>query len=309
MIRFGEGEAEHPTIRAFGCGGAGCNIVKELAEQKLPGVEPIFLNMGHELDAAHYNHAMTVTLDLDHKMANEPKHAEAATWRAHETLTELIRGTHLAFIICGLGGTTGSGAAPALAEILKKEKKVAVALTVHPFRIEGHRRERNTRWCIERLKDHAHGIVCIHNDKLMTLAPDISFGQALQVTNRMALMPVMDIAALATKKDMRNIRAALDCSEIHIGFGGSNRDLGLHRSIDEVKESLMPGPCHSIQDCDKAILSVRMGPGLLKKDAENLAGIVAAELHPKAKVLWGTIEDDTLGHGIRIMSIIGKGRE
>lgn len=307
-IIFGEGGLEHPHMTAIGCGGAGCNIAKGLAALDIPGLEVFFLNQQRELASQHHHESAIVPLDLDHRKVSEPKHAEAATWVKHSALKEILKGSHLTFIICGLGGVTGSGAAPAVAEMARSHRNITVALTVHPFKIEGPRRASNTQWCLERLRDKAHGIVSIHNEKLMTLAPNISFGQALQVTNQMALMPIREIATLATKDDLRSIRHILECDDIHIGFGGSDRRIGLAKASEEVIESLMPGPGPDDRGCDRGLITIRAGPDVMDHEIENLVGILVAELHPKGKVLWGVIRDEALGHAVRMMAIMGTSR-
>lgn len=311
-MTFGEGSPEHPSIKVIGCGGAGCNIVRELGAYNIPHLQRAYLNQRKELKPHHFNEAHTIPLELDHRTDTEPEHAEAATWREHEHIKKFFEGgphgTHLTFIVCGLGGMTGSGAAPALAEIARSHESVTVALTVHPFKIEGPRREKNTKWCMERLVLRAHSVVCIHNDKLMAIAPNISFAQALQVTNQMALMPITEISMLATRDDLKNLKHVLDCTEVHIGFGGGDLKGGLTAAVDEVMGSFMPGTSHKKDEWDRALITVRAGPDVPDSDLENIVGCISAELHPHSKVLWGTIRDDTMDGDVKIMALVGRGR-
>lgn len=314
-MTFGEGSPERPTIKVIGCGGAGCNIVRELGAYNIPGLHRAFLNQSKELKPHHFQEGHTIPLDLDHRTDVHPEHAEAATWRQHERIKGFFEGphaNHIAFIVCGLGGTTGSGAAPALAEIARSHRSVTVALTVHPFKIEGLRREDNTRWSMERLVSRAHGIVCIHNDKLMSIAPNLSFSQALQVTNQMALMPVTEVAALATKSDLGNLRHILNCTELHIGFGGGDMRQGLSVTVDEVAQSFMPGPPKDDkkkEPWDRALVTVRAGPDVPDRDIDNLVGCITGELHSHSKVLWGAIRDSSMGDDVKVMALMGKGRK
>jgi cell division protein FtsZ len=279
----------------------------------MPHLQRAYLNQSWELKPHHFEDAHTIPLELDHRTDTEPEHAEAATWRQHEQIKKFFeggpRGTHLTFIVCGLGGMTGSGAAPALAEIARSHKSVTVALTVHPFKLEGPRREKNTRWCMERLATRAHSIICIHNDKLLAIAPHISFAQALQVTNKMAIMPITEIAMLATRDDLGSLRHVLDCTEVHIGFGGSDLRSGLTAAVDEVMGSFMPGPSKDKKEWDRALITVRAGPEVQDKDIENIVGCITAELHPHGKVLWGAIRDDTIGGDVKVMALVGRGRK
>lgn len=303
----------HPSIKVIGCGGAGCNIVRELGASGIPHLQRAYLNQRHELKPHHSEEGHTIPVDLDHRVDTEPEHAEAATWREHEHIKKFFEGgphgTHLTFIVCGLGGMTGSGAAPALAEIARSHRSVTVALTVHPFKLEGPRREKNTKWSMERLATRAHSIICIHNDKLMAIAPNLSFAQALQVTNRMALMPITEISMLATRDDLPGLRTVLDCTEVHIGFGAGELRSGLSAAVDEVMGSFMPGPPQDKKQWDRALITVRAGPAIPDKDIENIVGCITAELHPHGKVLWGSIRDDTMGEDVKIMALVGKGRK
>jgi cell division protein FtsZ len=304
---FGEGEQEHPTISVIGCGGAGCNIVRSLQTLQIPGMTFVYLNHRDELKPEHYQEATTIPLEMTHLKAETPEHAEEATWRKYSSLGNVLKGSMLTFLVCGLGGTTGSGSAPAVAEIARSHKTVTVALTIHPFKIEGPRRSRNTQWSMDRLRTHAHGVVTIHNEKLMTLAPDISFGQALQVTNRMAALPIQEIGTLATRGDIKKVRHVFSCPELHIGFGGSDRRAGYVNALNEVSESMMPGPSLRAKDWDRGLITVRAGPDVLDTEIDHLVGAISGELHPKGKVLWGMIRDDTMADAIRVMAIMGKG--
>jgi len=308
-LTFGDGEQKHPLISVIGCGGAGCNIVQKLAPLQIPGLDLIYLNHRDHLKPELIDHANTIPLEMGHLKSHAPEHAEEATWRRYEHLGNVLKPSHLTFIVCGLGGTTGSGAAPAVAEMARTHKTVTVALAIHPFNVEGPKRTRNSSWCLERLRTHAHGIVSIQNQKLMTLAPNISFGQALEVTNQMAMMPIQEISTLATRADIKKIRHALSCTEIHIGFGGATRRTGFVNAIHEVSESLMPGPSHKAQNWDRGLITVRAGPDVFDNEVEHLVGSIAGDLHPKGKVLWGRIGDDTMSDSIRIMAILGKSRE
>jgi len=312
-VAFGEGSAEHPSIKVIGCGGAGCNIVRELGSYNIPHLQRAFLNQRRELRPHHFEEAHTISLELDHRTDSEPEHAEAATWREHERIKSFFEGpshgSNLTFIVCGLGGMTGSGAAPALAEIARSQKAVTIALTVHPFRLEGPRREHNTKWCMEKLASRAHSIVCIHNDKLMTIAPNLSFSQALQVTNQMTLMPITEIAALATREDLKNLRHVLDCTEVHIGFGGGDLRGGLTAAVDEVMGGFMPGATHRKDEWDRALVTVRAGPTIPDRDIENIVGCIGAELHPHGKLLWGAIRDEDMEGDVKVMAIVGRGRK
>jgi cell division protein FtsZ len=307
MLTFGGDEAEHPVIRVVGCGGAGCNIIRELSASQVPQMELVFLNHDHELKDEQAHQATPVGLNYKHVMAPGPEHAEEATWRRFGNLGKVLKGADLTFIVCGLGGTTGSGSAPAVAEMSRAQNAVTLALTVHPFNIEGVRRSRNTQWCLDRLRSQAHSVVCIQNEKLMSIAPDISFGQALAVTNKMALMPIQEIAAIATRADIGKILKVMDCDEVHIGFGGGNRKDGLAAAVNEVVDSLMPGPKAEAKNWDRGLITVRAGPDITDEEVEHMVGSIAGELHPDGTVLWGVIRDDGMGDMVRIMTILGKG--
>jgi cell division GTPase FtsZ len=162
---------------------------------------------------------------------------------------------------------------------------------------------------MDKLASRAHSVVCIHNDKLMTLAPNLSFAQALQVTNQMALMPITEISTLATRDDLKNLRHVLDCTEVHIGFGGGDLHTGLSAAVDEVMGGLMPGPTYKKDEWDRALVTIRAGPAIPNKDIQNIVGCIGAELHPHGKVLWGAIRDDDMDQDVKVMALVGRGRK
>jgi cell division protein FtsZ len=294
-------------MRVVGCGGAGCNIVRELSSDQVPSMELVFLNHDHELKGEQSHQAKPVGLNYKHVKAPGPEHAEEATWRRFSHLGGVFKGAHMTFIVCGLGGTTGSGSAPAVAEMSRAQNAVTMALTLHPFNIEGARRSRNTKWCLDRLRKQAHSVVCIQNEKLMSIAPNISFGQALAVTNKMAMMPIQEISTLATKADITKIRSVIDCDEAHVGFGGGNKKTGLAEAVEEVIDSLMPGPRINAKNWDRGLITVRAGPDITDDEVENIIGSIAGEMHPDGNILWGLIREEDMGDKVRIMTLLGKG--
>jgi cell division protein FtsZ len=308
IVSFGEAAETHerPRIRVFGCGGAGCNILELLHEEKLQGIEKVAVNRHLEERKASIIGASHIPIEIRGSFfeGSEPDHAETAAWNKHQHIEKSLQDTDLAFILCGLGGVTGTGTAPAVASMAKSKKVFTVALAVQPFSMEGVRRARNREWGMNNLNKHAHAVVSIENDRLLRVAPDASFGDALKVCNMLAMVLIREISSLLTRNDLKAFRDVIECREVKIGYGLGNYKVGLTGMVDDVMDSLMPEG--NISEADRALIMVRTSDDIPFNAVENLVGCLASEMKREGKVLWGRIMDNELGDEIHLVALFGK---
>jgi cell division protein FtsZ len=314
-LTFGGGAARvesglRPVVRVVGVGGAGCNIVGSLADLGLGHVEPVAINTDAQslLGLRCRKILIGRTITGGRGAAGNPAMGEAAVNAEMEKLRAVLQGTEVLFIICGLGGGTGTGAAPILACLGREMGALVVVLTVHPFRAEGRTRNQAASGGLERLRDTADVVVMVRNDKLVEEFPDLNFQEALRVADHLLLNPVKSIAQLLTREDLPNLRKVLQIRDLaHLGFGEASIHLGPRMVIHDAVSSLMPQG--DISGHDRALAVIHCPPGLKEDDLHRFIRELHLFIHLDARIMWGPIMDPALHDEVRIMTIVGRARE
>ena len=212
------------------------------------------------------------------------------------------------FLICGLGGGTGTGASPPIARIAKDMGALVVALTVHPFRAEGSTRNHIARLGLEKLRDVADVVLVVHNDKLVEDYPNMKFQDALSVADNLLLNPVKSITQLLTREDLPNLRKVLQIRDVaHLGFGEASVKLGPRGVIKDAVDSLMPQG--DISGHDRALAVIHCPPGYKDQELHRFIQELHLFIHCDAQIMWGPIVDPSLEDEIRIMAIVGRARD
>ncbi len=314
-LTFGGGAARveaglRPVVRVVGVGGAGCNIVGLLAGQGLRHVEPVAVNTdAHNLLGLRCRKLLIgKTVTGGRGAAGDPATGEAALKADIGKMEAVLQGTEVLFLICGLGGGTGTGAAPVLACLGREMGALVVVLTVHPFRAEGRTRNQTAAAGLDRLRDSADVVVMVRNDKLVEEFPDLNFQEALRVADHLLLNPVKSITQLLTREDLPNLRKVLQIRDIaHLGFGESSVHLGPRMVIHDAVSSLMPQG--DISGHDRALAVIHCPPGFKEDDLHRFIRELHLFIHLDAQIMWGPIVDPALRDEVRIMTIVGRVRE
>ncbi len=314
-LTFGEGASRiegglKPIVRVVGVGGAGCNIVDAMVELDLMHVEPVAINT--DAQNLHGLRCRRILIGKDitrgRGAASNPAMGEAAIMADLEKVGAALQGTEVLFLICGLGGGTGTGASPVVASLAREMGALVVALTVHPFKVEGCTRNHIAKVGLERLRDIADVVIVVHNDKLVEDYPDMRFQEALSVADRLLLTPVRSIAQLLTREDLPNLRKVLRIRDIaHLGFGEASVQLGPHGVVKDAVDSLMPQG--DISGHDRALAVIHCPPGFRDEELHRFIEELHLFIHMDAQIMWGPIVDPSLEDEIRIMAIVGRARE
>ena len=299
------------NIKIVGCGGGGSNTVDRLVESGILGAELYALNT----DAQHL-----LTVHAPHKIligrrstkglgaGALPQVGEEAAREADEEIRAALAGADIVFITCGLGGGTGTGAAPYVASVAKEMGALAIAICTSPFRAEGSIRMENAEYGLEKLRSVADTVIVIPNDKLIDLVPRLSINAAFKVADEVLMRSIKGITEVVTKPGLVN----LDFNDIKtimrgggvamIGLGESD---GEDRAVEAVNEAIdSPLIDVDVTNATGALINVTGGPDMSVAEAEQVAEVVQSRISSNARIIWGAAVDPELEGMIRVMIVI-----
>ena len=299
------------NIKIVGCGGGGSNTVDRLVESGILGAELYALNT----DAQHL-----LTVHAPHKIligrrstkglgaGALPQVGEEAAREADEEIRAALTGADIVFITCGLGGGTGTGAAPYVASIAKEMGALAIAICTSPFRAEGSIRMENAEYGLEKLRSVADTVIVIPNDKLIDLVPRLSINAAFKVADEVLMRSIKGITEVVTKPGLVN----LDFNDIRtIMRGGGVAMIGLgesegeDRAVEAVNEAIdSPLIDVDVTEATGALINVTGGPDMSVAEAEQVAEVVQSRISSNARIIWGAAVDPELEGMIRVMIVI-----
>jgi cell division protein FtsZ len=294
-------------IKVVGCGGAGNNTLNRISEVGITGAETIAINT----DAQDLLYTNAVTKILIGKEVTQGLGAgaipqigeEAARENEHEIKSKL-QGADMVFITCGLGGGTGTGSAPIVAEQAKKLNALTVAIVTVPFEMEGKRRYENAMYGLEKLEKNVDTLIVIPNDKLLELAPELPLHTAFKIADEILTNAVKGIAELVTRAGLVN----LDFADIRTVMGrGGVAMIGDHE--DRAKECVKKALSNPLLDVDVsgatgALINVSGGPDMTLEEARTVVEAVSEKMSDDARVIWGAQISEDLGKTVRCMLII-----
>ncbi len=292
-----------PTIKVVGTGGAGCNTINRLNEMGIYGAELIAINT----DAQHLLHTRADRKVLIGKRTTKglgagsnPDLGEQAAREDMEDIRKALEGADLVFITAGLGGGTGSGSAPIIAEIAKDIGALAVAIVTLPFTAEGRVRLENAVKSLSKLIKETDTIIIIPNDKLLEVAPDLPMNAAFKVADEILANAIKGITEVIMKPGLVN----LDFADLRtvmekggpavIGMGESSLDSSPEERALEAVENALTSPLLDvdISEADRAIVNVIGGTEMTLKEAEMIAEAVSSKISPNAHLIWGAMIDE-----------------
>ncbi|MHC1598450.1 MAG: cell division protein FtsZ [Candidatus Methanofastidiosia archaeon] len=298
-------------IKVIGVGGAGCNAITRLIEVGVEGSEDIAINTdAQDLKKCKANKKILIGIDITKGLGagNDPTIGEQAAREDERIIREAIDKSDMIFITCGLGGGTGTGAAPTIAELAKKSGALTVSIVTLPFTVEGIRRQRNAEKGLENLRKSSDTVIVIPNDKLLELAPGLPISAAFKVSDDILIQSVRGITDLITKAglinlDFADVRSVMrDGGVAMIGMGESDTE---NRALEAVEEALnSPLIDVEITGSRGALINITGSNDLKLEEAERIVEAVSNELDPEAQVIWGAQIDESLKGTIRVLLVL-----
>ena len=298
-------------IKVIGIGGGGGNTINRMAEVGIIGAETIALNT--DAQDLLYTSADTKILlgkDLAKGLGagGTPKVGEEAARESETQVRNSLNGADMVFITCGLGGGTGTGAAPVVADISKRTGALTIAVVTIPFDMEGARRKENAFLGLEMLEKNVDTLIVIPNDKLLDIASDLPLHTAFKVADEILTNSVKGMAELVTKAglvnlDFADIRSVMGDGGIAlIGVGESDSD---NRAIEAVEKAINnPLLDVDITGATGALLNVIGGSDMRLDEAKTVMKCISDKLDSEATMIWGAQIAEDLEGTLRVMLIV-----
>ena len=310
MLEITTNESEAAArIIVVGVGGGGNNAVNRMVDETIGGVE--FVGANTDKQALSICKAPTV-VQIGEKVTKglgaggRPEVGEQAAMESEDEIRDLLEGADMVFVTCGMGGGTGTGAAPVVARIAKDLGCLTVGVVTKPFRFEAKKRMDNALTGIEKLKDNVDTIIVIPNDKLLEIVDRrTTMPEALKKADEVLQQAVQGITDLINQPALINLDFAdvqtvmTDAGIAHIGIGESRGDNKALEAVQQAVES--PLLETSIQGAEKVIINIRGDISLM--DANDAASYVQDITGDDANIIFGAMYDDSVADACTITVI------
>ena len=298
-------------IKVFGCGGGGCNAVTRMVREEIQGVEFIALNTDAQALAiteapVRVQLGEKVTRGLgaggDHTMGQK------AAEESRDEIRELVTGADMVFVTAGMGGGTGTGSAPVVAEEAKKSGALTIAVVTKPFSFEGAHRTKTAKEGIQKLLGKVDTLIIIPNDRLLELCDqktgvDAAFKMADDVLHHgvQAISEVITVPG-TINLDFADVKAVMkDAGPAWMSIG---RGTGKNRAIDAAREALAsPLLDVSVTGSRGVLFNIVGGPDLSLYEVNEAAEVIRKSVDPDANIIFGVGSNANMGNDVRITLI------
>lgn len=299
------------VIRVIGCGGGGSNTIDRLAEAGIQGAELFAINT----DAQHLLHINADRRFLIGRRTTRglgagslPAVGEEAAQEDIDEIRASVEGADMVFVTCGLGGGTGTGASPVVAEAAREAGALTIAIVTLPFSAEGTIRMANAEAGLKRLREAADTVIVVPNDKLLDVVPNLPLQAAFKVADEVLMRSVKGIAELITRPGLINLDFA-DVKTVMSHGGVAMIGLGEADGEEMARDSVMKALRSPLLDVDvsgatSALVNVVGGADMTISDAETVVEEVYSRINPDARIIWGAQIDPELNNTIRTMLVV-----
>ncbi|HHX75322.1 MAG TPA: cell division protein FtsZ [Firmicutes bacterium] len=311
MIEFEMEMEQYAQIKVIGVGGGGSNAVNRMIAAGLRGVE--FIAVNTDAQALYLSHS-DYKLQIGEKLTKglgagaNPEIGLQAAEESREEIKEALKGADMVFVTAGMGGGTGTGAAPVIAEISRELGALTVGVVTKPFTFEGRRRQQAAERGINALKEKVDTLIVIPNDRLLQvvdkrtpileafrIADDVLRQGVQGISDLIAVPGLINLDFADVKTIMKETGAAL----MGIGVGsGDNRTM-------EAAKAAIASPLleTSIDGARGVLLNITGGSSLGLFEVNEAADVVAEAADPDANIIFGAVIDDSLGDEVRVTVI------
>ena len=303
-------------IKVIGVGGGGGNAVNRMIKSGLTGVE--FWLMNTDLQVLNFSTCKN-KIQLGAKLTNglgaggEPQVGEKAAEEAQQEITSAIEGADMVFVTAGMGGGTGTGAAPVVAKIAKDLGILTIGVVTKPFSFEGKRRQNQAHQGLEKLRESVDALIVIPNDKLLDVVDRrVSLQESFIVVDEVLLRGVQGISDIITIPGLINVDFA-DVKSVMAASGsalmGIGRGTGEGRAIEAAKIAINSQLLEtSINGASGVIVNITGGPDMTLHEVTDATNIINDAVLDDARVIIGAVVDDNIQGEIQI-TVIATGFE
>ena len=298
-------------IKVIGVGGGGGNAVDRMVTTGVHGVEFISVNTDKQ---ALFRSKATQKIQIGEKVTHgkgagsKPEMGQKAAEESREAIAAAIRGSDMVFITAGMGGGTGTGAAPIVAEIAREMGVLTIGIVTKPFAFEGRRRMEQAESGISALREHVDSLVVIPNERLKLVSEQrITLVNAFSVADdvlRQGVQSISDLIKLPglVNLDFADITAVMkDAGYAHMGLGrASGKDKATQAANMAISSPLLET---SINGAKGVIINITSSPDIGLDEIETASSMIAEQAHEDANIIWGTAFDETMDDEMSVTAV------
>ena len=302
-------------IKVVGLGGGGGNAINDMIKAQLAGVEFLSANtdsqaLGRNQAPIKINLGMTLTKGLG--AGGNPEIGRSAALEDADLIREALKGADMVFITAGMGGGTGTGGVPVIAEICKDLGALTVAVVTKPFFFEGKKRLRQAEAGIEATKKVVDTLITIPNDRLLSVAAkNTPAMEVFRMANEVLVYAVKGISDLIMvtghiNVDFADVRTIM--GEMGMALMGTGMSSGNNRAIEAAQKAISSPLLEdlSIRGARGILINITSGMEVSLDELKDAAALIQEEAHDDANIIWGWVVDDNLGDEVRV-TVIGTG--
>lgn len=303
-------------IKVVGVGGGGCNAVERMIKEGLRGVEFIAINTDAQalmLSSAQTRVRIGEKLTRGLGSGGQPETGKKAAEESAEQLYDVMRGADMVFVTAGMGGGTGTGAAPIVSQIAREVGALTIGVVTRPFTFEGSRRGQSAETGIVSLKEKADTLIVIPNDRLLQLVDRrVNLQDAFRLADDVLRQGVQGISELITTPglinldfaDVRTIMSEGGAALMAVGVGKG--DEGARLAAEQAISSKLLDI--TIDGARGILFNVTGGPNMTLFEVNEAAAIIKETAHPDVNLIFGAVIDETMGDEVRV-TVIATGFE
>jgi cell division protein FtsZ len=302
---------QNAKIKVIGIGGGGNNSLSRMKEIGIKGGELIAVNTdAQDLLYANADQKILIGKELTQGLGagSNPKIGEEAAKESASEIKKKISGADMIFITCGLGGGTGTGAAPIIADLAKKQGALTIGVVTLPFTIEGRKRIENAMNGLEKMEASVDTLIVIPNDKLLELAPELPLQTAFKIADEILTNAVKGTTELVTRSGLVNLDFA-DIKAVMVDGGVSLIGMGESDSQERALESVEKALNNPLLDVDVsgasgALVNIIGGNDMSLDECKAIIEQVGNSLGEEAKLIWGAQISEDMEKTIRVLLIV-----
>jgi cell division protein FtsZ len=310
LVQGGKGTGA--KIKVIGVGGGGGNAVNMMISYNLSGVDFVTANTDSQaltVSKAPIKIQLGAEITKGLGAGSDPDVGKRAAIESQDRIGDVLDGADMVFITAGLGGGTGTGAAPVIAEIAKDLGALTVAVVTKPFQFEGKRREKQAEEGLSELKKMVDSLIVIPNQRLLSISGrNMSLSDAFKKADDILYHGVKGISDLIMVPGLINLDFAdvkNIMSEMGLALMGTGIASGESRAVEAAQKAISSPLLedNSIQGARGVLLSITGGPDMTLFEVNEASSLVQAEAHDEANIIFGTVIDDAMGDEMRVTVI------
>ncbi len=311
MVFEQKGKGSYASIKVIGVGGAGSNAVNRMIQEGMQGVEFIVVNTDAQaLDTSLARERIQIGKKLTRGLGagGDPEMGRKAAEESRDEIGNLVGQADMIFITAGLGGGTGTGAAPIIADVAKKQGALTIGVVTRPFSFEGRHRERTAEDGTDRLKNAVDTLIVIQNDRLLKIVDKrSSLQEAFSMADDVLRQGIQGISELITIPGLINLDFA-DVRTIMSEGGAALMAVGLASGEERARKAAQQAITNELLDvtingASGILFNITGGPDMTLFEVNQAAEIIRETADPNANLIFGAVVDDTMGENIRVTVI------